>query len=479
MIKSLKKIATVILKIIIVVAVFLAITIVIIFKIDDNRVSYLKISEENYTVNSYVLKNVNLIPMNKDTVLFNKSVLIEEGIITRIDSSIQSTNYTIIDGLNKYLTPGLIDMHVHVWDKHELGLYLANGVTTVRNMWGIPAHLRMKKQIVENKLLGPIFFTSTPKLTGPEDGGPDKIQINSPEEAKKLIKQYKLDGYDVVKTYVGLPKNIYDAIITQSKIEGLTIATHPSYKVDYKYHFQPEFETIEHTEEIVQSALKFKTDSIKLQSIIELYKTHQKSHTPTLSIFQNIIDILEQEQTILDSEETSYVNPGFIKIGSKKDLNRWINDKVQNPSVVERIKQQHQQHLKIVKMLDDYGVNIVCGSDAGIMFAPPGLSTHEELGYYVKAGLSNYKALATATVNASKVDSKYKNLGTLEVGKTANLILTESNPLEDISVLKHPKTVWIKGRMIDQQSIQLFKKKAKNRKTGAASILRFIESFIQ
>lgn len=477
--KCLKKTIKIIFKILIALVIILLLSIVIIFGLENRDVRYLKISEANFSTNSYLIKNVNLISMTKDTVLSNRQVLIENGIITRIDSIPPIVNFDIIDGSNKYLTPGLIDMHVHVWDKHELGLYLATGVTTIRNMWGMPAHLRLKKELIDSELLGPIFYTATPKLTGPDDAGPDKKQIQTPKEAKSLITKYKKDGYDVVKTYAGMPEDIFEVIREQAKIEGLNIASHPSQLVDYSYHFQPEFETIEHTEDIIQTALRFKVDSLGLNSIIKLYKENNKSHTPTISIFQNIIDILQQEQSILENEETSYVNSGFIKVGSINDLNRWTSEKSHNIEVIDRIKNQHQDHLKIVKLLNDHGVNIVCGSDGGIMFAAPGFSTHEELAYYVEAGLTNYEALATATVNATKVSPLYENLGTIEKGKTANLILTKNNPLDDITTLKTPNTVWIKGRMVDKANIELFKDKAKNRKTGAASILRLLESFIR
>lgn len=474
MVKILKKIGIVLLTIItlIIVSIFIAI------QTDNHNTGYLKIkNHKNWESKDYIIKNVNIVPMTQDTVLYQKMIYIKDGIIQKIDSSITVKNIPIIDGENHYLTPGLIDMHVHVWDKYDLGLYLANGVTTVRNMWGIPEHLNMKEALNSNEIIGPQFFTATPKLTGSDDAGIDKVQIASPEEAKTLISDYKKQGYDLIKTYAGMPQPIFDAVIEQATIEDLQIASHPSHKVDYDYHFKPNIETIEHTEDILQTALNFDIDSTKLNAIINLYKTNQKSHTPTLNIFQNIIDILEEDD-IRTSEMASYMNPGFLFLGSEDTYNRWTSEKQFNPEITQKFKAQHQTHLSIVKQLHDHGVNLVCGSDSGIMFSPAGFSTHEELSYYIDAGLTPYEALKTATVNPSKVSHLYQNVGTIEIGKTANLVLSKENPLENLNTLKSPEKVWINGRLLNNEDLNFLKTKAKDRPNTIASIYRMVLSFL-
>ena len=100
---------------------------------DSLGTNYLKFNKnEPISNNSYLITNVNIIPMNQDTVLADKMVYIKEGIIEKIADTIAVSGIQFFDAENKYLTPGLIDMHVHVWDRYELGLYLSNGVTAVR-----------------------------------------------------------------------------------------------------------------------------------------------------------------------------------------------------------------------------------------------------------------------------------------------------------------------------------------------------------
>jgi hypothetical protein len=168
----------------------IVITAIITLWIDSRRTNYLEIDKNKPTFNdSYLITNVNVLPMHQDTVMINKMVYIKDGIIEKIADTIQVDDVEILDAKNKYLTPGLIDMHVHVWDRYELGLYLSNGVTAVRNLWGMPMHLRIKEDVVNNKIFSPSFFTTGPKLTGLEFIGDDNLNLTSPDEAREKVRK--------------------------------------------------------------------------------------------------------------------------------------------------------------------------------------------------------------------------------------------------------------------------------------------------
>ena len=192
----------------------LLISIVIAVFIDKRNTNYLLVKNNKFANNnSYLITNVNIIPMNQDTILVDKMVYIKDGIIQNIADNIEIKGVEIIDAKNKYLTPGLIDMHVHVWDRYELGLYLSNGITAVRNLWGMPMHLRLKEDVNNDEIISPMFFTTGPKLTGPEFIGDDNLHLTSPNEAKEKVISYKDRGYDFIKTYYGLTEDIFDAVI--------------------------------------------------------------------------------------------------------------------------------------------------------------------------------------------------------------------------------------------------------------------------
>ncbi|MEQ9230795.1 MAG: hypothetical protein RIF46_08920 [Cyclobacteriaceae bacterium] len=156
--------------------------------VDSWNTSYLKVKKhDDARANSYIIKNVNVVPMTADTVLANMDIKVVDGIIEKVGLNLEAKGLQVIDGNSSFVSPGLIDMHVHVWDRYELGLYLANGVTTVRNLWGHPMHLRMKKDIVEEKILSPMFFTSGPKLTGPVFMGDDNLNLFTKIDAKARV----------------------------------------------------------------------------------------------------------------------------------------------------------------------------------------------------------------------------------------------------------------------------------------------------
>jgi len=457
----------------------LVLTGIITLWVDSLGTNYLKVNKNEPTSNnSYLITNVNIIPMNQDTVLVDKMVYIKEGIIEKIADTIEVSGIQIFDAENKYLTPGFIDMHVHVWDRYELGLYLSNGVTAVRNLWGMPMHLRIKEDIIKDNIISPTFFTTGPKLTGPEFIGDDNLNLTNPIEAKEKVISYKDRGYDFIKTYYGLDKEIFDTVIEQAKISEIDIVSHPSQKVPFSYHLNPQIKSIEHAEEIVQQPLQFDLDTIKLQPIIDsISQSQHTSYCPTITVFNNIYQMMIDD-SILHSESLEFMNPLIKKVDSKNQFDRWFNAKQEDPATVDRIKKQHDFHITIVQKLHEAGVNIICGTDAGIGVTLPGFSIHKELRFYKEAGLSNYEVLKTATVNASKTHEIMNSLGTIETGKIANLLLVDENPLLDLSSLENPIFVFVKGRKLNRETLDSYNEKAKNRKNLLASALRYLENLI-
>ena len=460
------------------IGIFLICIAIVVF-VDKQNTNYLKVENIKFANNnSYLITNVNIIPMNQDTILVDKMVHIKDGLINNIADNIKIKDVEIINAKDKYLIPGLIDMHVHIWDRYELGLYLSNGVTAVRNLWGMPMHLRLKEDINNDEIISPMFFTTGPKLTGPEFIGDDNLQLANPTEAKEKVISYKKRGYDFIKTYYGLTEDIFDAVIEQATISDMDIVAHPSQKVPYSYHFNPQIKSIEHAEEIIQQPLNYKLDTLKLKKVInDFAKSKHSSFSPTLTVYNNIYKML-MDDNILESEQLQLMNPLIKRVDSKAQFERWYHTKLKDSSIVKAIKNQHDFHLKIINRLHDAGVTFICGTDAGIGVTIPGFSIHQELAFYKEAGLSNYEVLKTATINASKTHSIMNNMGTIEVGKVANLLLVDNNPLSDLSGLQNPSTVFIKGRKLNRKTLDSFEKQAKNRNNLIASAVRYLENLI-
>ena len=415
--------------------------------------------------------------MHRDTLLENHFVWVRDGVVHEISRSRPKTTDTIISGNGRYLIPGLIDMHVHLWDEYELGMYLAYGVTTVRNLWGMPMHLRFRDAINDGKLSGPIIFTSGPKLTGRTFIGSDNLNIQNPEEAIGVVKKIKENGYDLIKTYYGLEEDLYDVIIEESKRLDLEIAAHPSQRVSFEYHLQEPIRSIEHIEEVVQQPLDFDFNRKKLDSVLQIFSNNSEiSYTPTLIVFYNILRMLKDDN-YLQNDDVSYLNPLIRLLDSKSEFDRWNSTKNQDSSVTSRIENQHNFHLQILKKLNEREVRIIAGSDAGIGVTVPGKSIHEEFKLYKESGMTNFEILQTATINPSRTHTFLNDFGTIEVGKRANFIITEKNPLETLETLTEPSFVLVGSKMYDQEILKDFLKRAKSRSNYLTSLLRYLETF--
>jgi len=266
-----------------------------------------------------------------------------------------------------------------------------------------------------------------------------------------------------------------DAVIEQSEISDIPIVAHPSREMPYLDQFQTQIKSLEHAEEIVQQALNYQLDTTMLQPIIQKFVTTNTSFCPTLTGYYKIFEMLNQNDSLLESEMVKYMNPLIRKVDTEAQYSRWANEKASNSEISQNIYNQHIFHLQLLKKMNEAGVNIVCGTDAGIGITTPGFSIHEELNFYKEAGMTNYDVLKTATVNPSKTHKEFNKIGSIEKGKLANFILSKNNPLEDISILKNPEWVMINGRLINKNDLTAYKDNAFGRNTFVITALWYAE----
>jgi imidazolonepropionase-like amidohydrolase len=170
-----------------------------------------------------------------------------------------------------------------------------------------------------------------------------------------------------------------------------------------------------------------------------------------------------------------YLNPLIKLVDSRKQFNRWQGRRLENPLIGEEIYRQHQFHLYIIKRLHEEGINIICSTDAGIGITPAGLSIHSELAFYKEAGLSNFEVLQTATINTAQVHQIMANLGSLEKGKVANMLLLDANPLDDLAHLKNPAAVFSRGLKIEREQLKMFTVKAYDRNNLISTLINYAE----
>jgi Amidohydrolase family len=400
----------------------------------------------NKSTECVVFKNVNLITMTEETVLENTSVLVTNGKITSI-GSIDKLNYpetaVVINAEGKYLLPGFSDMHIHyVEKKYFVGinnLLIANGVTLVRNMWGFPKVLKMRKKIITKKQLGPEIYTTGPLIDGLPPIWPGSYVLYDPKDVSGAITKMKKAGYDAIKVYGNLQPDVYNEIISVSKKLDIPVMGHIPSRVEVSDVLQSGQLTNEHfTGYSVDLGAKYR-------SISNISETDEMNLTvgsgiwncPTLVVFKknDSLSFLRKQ----DNSEFRYI-PAIT-------LDYWKKAK----EIYAVSVKNYQSYLK---RLYDHGANIVSGTDLGMPYVIPGFSLHEEFVLMQDAGLTPYQILLTTTVNPAKMLGYSDRLGTIEEGKDANLVLLEKNPLLDIKNTSTIAGVMVKGRWLTSNDLQ-------------------------
>ncbi len=435
---------------------------------------------------TFVITNVNVIPMDSERVLKDQNVVIENGKIKALGSAEKvkpPENSVVINGTGKFLIPGLADMHIHIREGSEkdLTMYVANGVTTVFSMHGSPWHLELKEKINRGELLGPRFFT-----TGPTTA---RSGIDSPEKAEKFVAEQKQAGYDAIKQYgsgtpEGMTRETYNILLRAAKKEGIRVVGHAPRNMPFSAVFEERQNSIDHAEEIyytytpIQDFYKPHVDFQfgrmnledyrkadpkfpelqKMTPVIKKLAREAKQanleFTPTLTSFETIWRQTTSEfDAMMKEPELKYVEP-VTRANWGPQTNRYRASWSNRLTEMDRmLKQSLELQKMMVREFDKAGVPVMTGTDSPLTFVYPGFTLHHELELFVESGLSPYRALRAATITPAKVLKIDERLGSVAVGKEADLVLLDANPLENIKNTRKISGVFSRGRWFADSEI--------------------------
>ncbi|HEY8561022.1 MAG TPA: amidohydrolase family protein [Pyrinomonadaceae bacterium] len=397
-----------------------------------------------------VIKNANLIDVTGAAPLENAAIVIENGRIAQIGAagSVKTPKGArVFDARGKYALPGLWDMHAHFQQVEWGPVYLAAGVTTVRDAANEFEYIAAVRDAVrKGRGLGPRLL-----LAGVIDGEhPSAIGVmraDTPDKARALVNRYFQAGFDQIKIYSSVKPEILRVITAEAHRLGLTVTGHVPRGMNAVEAVESGIDQINHVRFLppVLFAKDFKptpgvqptvdVDSPEARAAIEFFKKHNTVFDPTLAIYELFFHPA--------SKPFSEFEPGAAKL--PRELYAPLNNTGVPPEGEKQAEENLNLFLNIVGTLHKQGLTIVAGTDQVV----PGHSLHRELELYVKAGLTPMEALQSATVVPARVMKRDKDSGTLETGKVADLVLIEGNPLENVSNIRNTKFVVANGRLFD------------------------------
>lgn len=425
-----------------------------------------------------VLDKANYVDVYTGQIIRNQQIHLSNGKILSIKPRTSNAHVQakVIDLNGAYVVPGLFDMHVHVHDRKYLGLYLAYGVTSVRNMRGLPMHLRWKDELKNRKWLGSNLYTSSPVLDGEKYAHALQQIVTSPEKARHLVRKYKHDGYDLIKAYGYLDKEVFKAVRAEAKRLNFPVAKHGPNPINgLSLQSNSDLQSLEHVEDIFQGPLNFSFERDKMVSWVSKFREISPIVTPTLATFHHLTQLSQNKDTFVESLKLSTLNPLYRIINREFEVKRWLSASHEQS---EWNNKEEKFLFEIVKELDQQGVTLLVGSDSGTLYMPPGLSTHLEIQLMIKAGVSPTKVLQAATINAAtalKISDKY---GSVEVGKIADLVVVHDNPLENMRALSDPFAVIKAGQWISDKELSVLQKAGERPSNIYISMGRLLEDLL-
>jgi len=417
----------------------------------------------------FAFTHVNVITMENEQVLQDQTVLIKDGRILKIGkaSGVDIGGISqVINGTGKYLMPGIAEMHAHIPGNQNgteiveetLFLYLSNGITLIRGMLGQPYHLSLREQVAKGDVLGPRIYTSGPSING--------NSVTSVEQAKSKVKAQKEAGYDFLKLHPGLTRENFDAVVATANEVGIPYAGHVSTGVGVRRAIEAKYGSIDHVDGYVEGlvpgsirvnpntngffGINF-TDIADESLINELVAQTKEAGVwivPTQAMMERWIGPTPAKE-IGANPEMKYMNP--------RTVNNWVRTKegvLANSNYDgEQANRFNELRRKVIGDLHKGGVGILLGSDAPQVFNVPGFSIQREMDAMVRSGLSTYETLKAGTVNPAKYFGDESEYGKVREGLSADLILLDANPLENIANMQQQSGVMVRGTWLSADDI--------------------------
>ena len=427
-----------------------------------------------------VFRNVTVIDMRSGFLKRQMTVVVVGNRITALGKRVKAPDKAeIVDASGKFMIPGLWDMHAHIFNNSFAAgtndseiyfpLLIANGVTGVRDMWTDPDDLRLVREwqadMEAGKMLAPRIAAGSSIVDGVPTHLPNMLGVATPDEARRAVRTMKDAGAGFIKVYWRLSPEAYFAIADEAKKLGIPFAGHVPFALSAAQASDAGQKSIEHLTGLLETCsskeeeLRGATNLPPPARTDELWKTYDEQKCRALFARFAKNKTWQVPTTVIHRmlafrREEDFRKDARLRYAPPREREEWVKppDRPQQFTLETR-KQRLGKLLETIGLMHKTGVPILAGTDVGNPFIFAGFSLHDELELFVQAGLTPLESLRTATVNPAKYLGMEKELGTIEKGKLADLVLLEANPLENISHTRRINAVVVNGRYLPKESL--------------------------
>lgn len=421
------------------------------------------------------------------------TVVVSGNHITTLGKSAQVTvpaNARVINASNKFMIPGLWEMHTHAFIRsrksfplYVMYLLVAYGVTGVRDMGspGLPddfgdypylQDLQWRQAIEEGAIIGPRLNLALTVVNGPHVPGYPRYwaPVADAAQAREEVIYLKKLGADSIKVYDQLSRDAYYGIAEETKKQGMPFAGHvpilisaaeasdagqKSLEHDYAVLFgcsSKEKDLMQKEEELYGAGKPAMRGILRLEDVKTLVSSYDEDKATSLFakfiknntfVTPSLVRASVDRVPATDPRVVKYFSPAL------REFSYPAHPREPNPDVLEAQKLMYQYHVRLVGAMQRAGVKMLVGTDNSFF----GSAVHDELAEFVKAGLTPMQALQTATKNAADYLGKLDSMGTVEKGKLADLVLLDANPLEAISNTEKISAVILDGHFLDRKAL--------------------------
>ena len=452
-----------------------------------------------------VLRNVTLIDGTGAAAQPGVTVVITGNRITDVGGNVRiPPQAQVVDATGKFVIPGLWDMHIHIHRWDELVILLANGVTGVRLMAGLPEYFRMQQEIESGNVLGPRMAIASRNIDGlipnqppaPTPGDtageteewraveaaesiPRAIQVTNQPQARAAMAQAKASGVEFVKIHNGLTREAYFAIAEEAKEQGLYLTGHVQAGISVAEHVDSGMRSIEHFGGMLEGCSS-REDELLKASLDALSLPRAQRAESTLKTRRMAVETFSAEECAALAAHlvraNAWLNPTFMPGGGiKAERARGAALAKYVPAGLRATWQRRadaapeppspspeQQALAalvdanrraVVGIMRGAGVGFLAGTDTGRPWRFSGFSMHDALAELNNAGLTPMEALQAATSNPASLLGKQKEFGTVQAGMLADLVVLDANPLQQIANTRRINAVVVNGRLLDRNTL--------------------------